>query len=546
MKIIQFFVGATAKANNETYRSNINNEVNIKAVTDFEFDMTSNLENKEVGTGDIITYTIKIKREKSSSSTPITVQDTIPFETTLRKATVIHEDGQTEELEIKNNEFSYIDDFITGEMTIILETIVNYSPVQTEDIEISNKASLLGTLNKELGTSREIKNTIKAPSQNNPNNPSNPDNPYNPDNPNNPSNPDNPYNPGGNNQNANRSIYGIAWIDSNLNGAKDDFENTVPNIPVKLLDPTANDFVKDSNGNDIQAYTDDKGFYQLSNVPQGTYIVLFEYDTTQYSVTEYKKEGVDETISSKVLSKTLKINNQEKTYAITDIVRLGEVSLSNINIGLITKGKFDLSLDKYISKIVVSTNDEVKTYNYNKETLAKVELSGKKIDGANVIIEYDIVVTNNGEVSGYARKIQDQIPSDLKFSSELNQDWYQSGTALTTNSLENEVIVPGESKTIKLVLTKSMTSDNTGIVTNTAEILDSYNEEGIADVNSTPGNGNQSEDDMGSADVIISIKTGSALVYTAIILIIVVMTGIAVYIIRKDTLLLNEDIFKGL
>ena len=96
-------------------------------------------------------------------------------------------------------------------------------------------------------------------------------------------------------------------------------------------------------------------------------------------------------------------------------------------------------------------------------------------------------------------------------------------------------IAAGESKELTLVLTKSMTENNTGLVNNTAEIAEAYNELGLADSNSTPGNKTQGENDMSSADVIISIKTGEKIFYITLIVVItlVILSAIAVPIVRK-------------
>ena len=54
-----------------------------------------------------------------------------------------------------------------------------------------------------------------------------------------------------------------------------------------------------------------------------------------------------------------------------------------------------------------------------------------------------------------------------------------------------------------MTLTKAMTENNTGLINNTAEIAESYNELGIADSKSTPGNRVNGESDYGSADAIL-------------------------------------------
>ena len=169
---------------------------------------------------------------------------------------------------------------------------------------------------------------------------------------------------------------------------------------------------------------------------------------------------------------------------------------------------------------------------YDNETTAKVEIDARNLSSSNVIIEYKIVVTNVGDTPGYARSIVDYVSKDLSFSSELNKDWYAQGDYLYSTSLANEEILPGESRELTLTLTKAMTEDNTGLVPNTAEIAESYNEQGLDDSNSTPGNNVKGENDQGSADAIISIRTGAA-VYTGIIIGIIAVLGIVAFIIKR-------------
>ncbi len=165
--------------------------------------------------------------------------------------------------------------------------------------------------------------------------------------------------------------------------------------------------------------------------------------------------------------------------------------------------------------------------------MAKVELDAKTIHGSTVIIEYKIDVTNQGEIDGYAKKIGDYATSDLKFSSELNKDWYQVGDNLYTTSLANEKIKPGETKTLTLVLTKVMSENNTGLIPNLAEITEDYNELGIADSNSTPGNRVKGENDLGTAEVLLSIRTGGMVYMTVGIIIVAILVIITVIIIKK-------------
>ena len=74
-----------------------------------------------------------------------------------------------------------------------------------------------------------------------------------------------------------------------------------------------------------------------------------------------------------------------------------------------------------------------------------------------------------------------------------------------------------------------MTSNSTGTFTNIAEIGQMSNSDDIKDIDSTPGNKVESEDDYSKADLIISISTGAVL-YISIILGIMLIIAIVVYL----------------
>ena len=217
-----------------------------------------------------------------------------------------------------------------------------------------------------------------------------------------------------------------------------------------------------------------------------------------------------------------------------------ENDITNINLGLKENLMFDLELDKYISKIVVQTRKGTKTYDYEQKTLGKVEIHKTLIQGANVVLEYTIKVKNTGEIAGYARNIVDYLPSGLTFSSELNPDWYLSENNLFTKNLENTLINPGEEKEIKLVLTKTMTNKNVGLINNRAEIYEDYNKYGELDIDSITNNQSQDEDDFGTADVIIVVATGGnsgTALYFALLILNMMLIAMAIRVMFKNRFL---------
>ena len=328
-------------------------------------------------------------------------------------------------------------------------------------------------------------------------------------------------------------ISGVAWLDENRNGQKDSTETLLSGIKVMLFNVSTNSIAENLDGNLVEATTNSNGEYSFTKIDNGMYIVLFEFDMTQYELTDYMKEGVSDSQSSKVVLKAIEINGQERTYAVTDTINL-TTSIANINIGLKENSIFDLELDKYISRISIQNSKGIKSYEYEDSVFQKVEIHRKQINGSLVVLEYTIRVTNRGEIAGNANSIIDYLDNGLEFSSELNPDWYISDGNLYTNSLSNEKIQPGETREIKLILTKQMTENNVGVVNNRAEIAEYFNELGKEDIDSIPNNLNQSEDDFGVADVIISISTGIRTIgYTILILINIGLIAFAIYLIFK-------------
>ena len=262
-------------------------------------------------------------------------------------------------------------------------------------------------------------------------------------------------------------------------------------------------------------------------------MVIFEYDTAKYVLTTYQKEGIDTQYTSKAVDRTMTINGEEMLVGGTEVINVSEQNISNINIGLKQAKVFDLKLDKYVSKVIVQNSRGTSTLDFGESSLAKAEIDSKLINSTSIVVEYKIKITNEGEVDAYVRKITDYISSDYKFSSELNKDWYQSEGKLYNTSLANERIQPGQSKEITLTVTKEMTENNTGLIPNTAEITEVYNEQGLTDVDSIPENNVLDEDDLGSADLIVSIKTGQVVATVAIILVSIIVIGTGAFFVTK-------------
>ena len=502
---------AIAKDSSKEYNSNVIEDT-IKEF-DISMEMTSNTESKYVKSGDSIIYTIKVKNNTNTYIERLKIEDSIPQALTVNKVTINNKDMG----EINGNNLSLTCNVeANGETLITIETVVDYSAARVNAESITNiaYAKIFG---ETLANTSEITHIIEPDEEEQGSNEEVKD-------------PE--ENQGGDIANGTNIITGIAWFDQNSNGRKDENESPLSGIRVQLLNVSTNNIVKDKDGKPLEAITNDNGVYILNNITKGQYIAIFDYDTSKYTLSKYKQDEVSEEENSDVLISKLTINNELKEVPATDIITISEENIDGINIGLTELKNFDLRLDKYITKMIVQNNRGTTQTEYDNETTAKVEIDAKDLNSSNVIIEYKIVVTNVGDTPGYARSIVDYVSKDLSFSSELNKDWYAQGDYLYSSSLANEEILPGQSKELKLTLTKKMTEDNTGLVPNTAEIAESYNEQGLQDSNSTPGNNVKGENDQGSADAIISIRTG-AIVYTGIVIAVIAILGVAAFVIIK-------------
>lgn len=519
--------------NNNTYYSNIIKEDAEIVKVDVEVKTKSNSNSKDnyVVSGNNINYTITLKNSGKVDAESLLIKDEISNYLTVKSVKIDGKDVNYSKETQYDDKKSYSVIGISVSLkagktsTVEINTSVN-NIVSSEVLEINNKIDVYNNtkLFTAEGDTYYIKNAQTIVSETEAE--KNADGYAGNNNTN--SDEDN------SNNEKNESKYiikGIIWYDEDKNGLRITNENNLSEVNVYLLNSTTNEIVANTKSGEDGAYT-------FTDIAKGEYIVIFEYDTNLYIPTIYQAKGVSEKQNSDAIQSNININNENKTVAVTDNIKLNK-NISNIDLGLIKAEKFDLELNKYVTKMTVVNSHETKVYEFDKSTLAKTEIAAKYLKDSTVMIEYTIEVKNTGELSGYVQSIVDYAPTELNFSSDLNKDWYKSGNYLYNDSLKNIEIKAGETKEIKLILSKKMTESNTGLTNNTAEIAKAYNNNGVVDIDSTPGN-NQKEDDLGSADTIISVKTGAVVSYIVLTLsIVIVLAGVA-YIINKK--ILNKNI----
>ena len=198
---------------------------------------------------------------------------------------------------------------------------------------------------------------------------------------------------------------------------------------------------------------------------------------------------------------------------------------------------FDLALKKWVTETRVTLDGKTTTtkteFDEDSDGIAKVDIVAKKLKKTTVKFVYNIKVTNEGELPGYANEIKDYIPNGLKFVAEDNKNWKEvKGNVVVTDQLKDTLLNPGESATVEIVLTWKNSSTNLGVKTNYAEIsVDS-----AEDIDSIPDNYDFTEDDIDDAKVILSIKTAGANTYIGLVLISVAVLAGGIFLIKRYVL----------
>lgn len=205
---------------------------------------------------------------------------------------------------------------------------------------------------------------------------------------------------------------------------------------------------------------------------------------------------------------------------------------------------FDLALLKYVTKAIVIEDGKERIietgYNglENPEPVVKVEINKKQLKNVIVKFVYEIKITNEGDISGYAKEITDYIPEGLRFEASDNPEWKDEGNnIISTRQLEGKLLQPGESAIVEVILTWINGENNLGEKINTAEISEDYNEHGdVPDRDSTPDNKVQGEDDIDIAKVILTISTGIGQTFFRLTLGLLSIVMVGIILIKKFVL----------
>ena len=236
-----------------------------------------------------------------------------------------------------------------------------------------------------------------------------------------------------------RKIEGIAWEDSNRNGVKDEGEQVLSNVEIKLTDELGQQ-VTDVNGNIVTSIkTDENGYYKFENLPKGEYYVQVKIPNEKYELTE-KQVGTNNEINSK-------FNEEEKeTDKIEGLnsIDLPELTVSYVNAGFVKiEGSIEITkVDaKDNSKLIEGATFKVEkldeegnvdsTYNIEEQTtgeegkvlfegleVGKYRVTETKAPSGYELLEKSIEV----EITGENRDIKLTAENELKLILPLTGD----------------------------------------------------------------------------------------------------------------------------
>lgn len=321
------------------------------------------------------------------------------------------------------------------------------------------------------------------------------------------------------------SISGVAWLDENNNGERNDDEKLLNDINVYLLS-SKNIMIKST-------VTSSKGEYEFTNIEPGKYYIAVSYDNKIYTITTYNKANVSEDRNSDVIEST-----DENINAISNQIDVVGQDVSHIDIGLVKRDKFDLKISKYISNIKLTTKKKETVTEYDNADLAKVEIKSKYINNSKLDMEYNIVVENVGNIAGAVEKLVDYLPDDTNFDQEENKDWYIGNDGyIYANNLKETILQPGQKLELKLKLSKDITEDNMGTISNKAQIMETFSN--FTSLEDTSNNSSVQ-------NILVLVSTGKTL-QTIIFLVIAtfIVTVIYAQIGPKEWNIVKEKVYKN-
>ena len=236
-------------------------------------------------------------------------------------------------------------------------------------------------------------------------------------------------------------------------------------------------------------------------------------------ITEEKKEYIP---GKTIVSFEVIVNRPEKDTDTAKIINVATVDDEETNEVINEVYPFNMKIEKTIKEVFI--NNQYQDIGEGK--LMKTEIVDKEINKTSLIVKYKIIVTNTGKVEGSA-VVEDIIPKGYTVAGTNPAYWTNlDNTKLQTKT---EIIQPGESKELEVVLVWQNRQDNFGTKINKAKIVKTSNESNAKETTI--------EDNISEATIIMGIVTGKVEHnYIIICLIAGMILIIGTFIIKKEIL----------
>lgn len=282
-----------------------------------------------------------------------------------------------------------------------------------------------------------------------------------------------------------KKITGVVWEDFDTDGIMDNDEKKISNVTLKLYD---------ENDNLIEPTVtpNEDGVYTFSAVPEGNYYIVAEFNTDKYGVTGAPSEdfydqtrlsafrevkltkeemdsmgitntdevkdntsnGLEDTPSNDGDDPEKEDTSQEEPEQMnivkTNMITIGSETriVRNINLGLSLRKKFQVKVNKYITRAEVTNALGVVTKkDYGNTKLAKLDV--KDINNLKIKVIYTIELQNVKYYPGYVSLVTEEIPDGMSFNPEYseNKEWEltEEGT-LINRTLSDVLIYENEKK----------------------------------------------------------------------------------------------------
>lgn len=305
----------------------------------------------------------------------------------------------------------------------------------------------------------------------------------------------------------NRTISGFAFVDADYDGFSTDTDDRVKDIAVDLYRTTAKiedskkplTVISDTDEKVAETTTDSNGRYSFSGLKSGNYYVKYTFDCDKYTTTEKNKvdntKGDTSTIDSdaEMMSGTC--------AAVSNIITLdnNRINSSNIDLGLRVRQVFDVSVNKYITNVTVTSNKGVESHDYDRKKQVRLDLKNLKNTSFKVV--YTIELENTKYFPGTVGNIIESIPDGMTFDPNLaeNDGWYENDGLLYYSNLDSTLLMPGEKYYITIAL--NLVTDSGGSYVNFVSVNDLQVQSVVSDLTDVKDENDFSSDTEDNSDI---------------------------------------------